>query len=81
MTESLKCSHCFLTYASRRVLYSKTPEIKCAANLEKKKKKKKDFPRHTHVVHITRMLYVNHLVKRPLTDQYHVNQTTAFIVY
>lgn len=28
------CSHTF-TYASRRVLYSKTPEIRCAANLGK----------------------------------------------
>lgn len=26
----------FITYESRRVLYSKTPEIKCAANLGKK---------------------------------------------
>lgn len=24
------------------------------------------------------MLHVNHVVKEPVTDQYHVNQTTVF---
>lgn len=88
-------SYCKFTYESRSVLYSKTPEIKWAANLGKKNFKIVKQT-HTHtcctwslllilsvlccVTLNTIMLYVNQLVKEPFSDQYHINQTTAFTV-